>query len=671
MLGIGAVVASSCALAADDTADFFDLSLSQLLDVKITSVSKRSEAVSNAAAAVFVITAEDIRRSGVTTIPDALRLAPGIQVANIDGNKWAVSARGFNALYANKLLVLMDGRTVYSPLFSGTFWDAQDTVLRDIERIEVVRGPGATLWGSNAVNGVINIITRSARDTEGSQVTAGAGNQENGHLSLRHGGGIGERGSYRIYGKHVDRDNNDYADLGVDADDVWQQTRFGFRSDIDVADNGALTLQGDAFRGEFGENVVYDPDGPAFTPLTNNTWMRGHNLLGRWSQVRDSGDELTVQSFYDRNRRGWSILTIDRYTVDLDVDYRTRRFAGHDLLFGVGYRRMSDGFDVTPQLSVDPTARTYNLLSAYVQDDIELAPDRLRLILGIKAERNDYSGTEYQPNIRLIWTPNERFSAWGSIARAVRIPGRVEHDARVLLDAFPADRLTPVPIHVYAQGSPEFVSEELSAYELGVKWQMNDTLSLDIATFYNDYDSLRSISADPARCEPAGDLPACVFNPATTSINVDGIVGNDNSATAAGIEIAADWRLYDTLRLQGTYSLLDQSTSHDPDGRTLAEPGTVDPRHQASLRASFNPVPSVDLDLWLRYTDTVEYDRSVIDAYTAVDARLSWRPRAQLEVALVGRNLQSSSQVQFESEASSTPLTSIRRSAHLQISVSF
>lgn len=647
------------------TQDLFELSLGELLDLQVTSVSKRPRAVSKAAAAVFVITSDDIRRSGATTIPDALRLAPGLQVANIDGNKWAISARGFNALYANKLLVLIDGRTVYSPIFSGTFWDSQDTVLQDIERIEVVRGPGATLWGSNAVNGVINIITRSSSDTGGTLMEAGWGNQERGFGSFRHGGTVGERGTYRVYGKYFERDNNEQVGAELPADDGWRQERIGFRTDWQLSDRSSITFQGDAFEGDSGENAATAGGaGEDVGVLAVGDGFRGHNLLGRWNYAAHSGDELSVQAFYDSSR-----ANIDRYTLDLDVDYRTQRFVSHDLLLGVGYRHLSDDFVLTPRFSVDPASRETRLLSLFVQDDVALVPDEWVLTLGMKLERNDFTGTEYQPNLRLMWTPDQRTSVWGSVARAVRIPGRAEADGRALLDVSTLEGVG-LPLLFYAQGSQDFESEELIAYEAGLKQEIGANLALDIAVFYNVYDKLRSLSVRDPVCSPGGDLPLCLFDPSTTAVVADGILSNGVSAETRGIEVATDWRPDPKWKLKASYSYLHESIG-EPAGRNLAVSSGVDPRHQASLRASFNPRSNFDMDLWLRYTDTVRYNNAEIKAYTAVDARVAWRPHKRTELALVGRNLQTQSQAQFESEDTNEPLTALIRSVHLQLTLNF
>ena len=664
---------------ADVPDDVFELSLAELLSIEVTSVSKRAQRLSDAAAAVFVITADDIRRSGVTTIPDSLRLAPGVQVANINANSWAITSRGFNARYANKLLVLIDGRTVYSPLFTGTFWDSQDTVLEDIERIEVVRGPGATLWGSNAVNGVINIITRSAADTQGNLLSAGAGNQERGFASFRHGGAIGENGAYRIYAKAFDRKENEFADTGSPSDDAWDQARIGFRVDLPESEHGSLTIQGDYVTGESQENIRARFEIAGVPPIPEvDPELEAFNLLGRWSHQFESGDEITIQGYYDSNEREFRNVGTDRYTLDLDIDYRTQRFDRHDLLLGAGYRYISDDLRSTDRIRAIPPSRSYELASAFVQDDIALVPDALTLTLGVKFEHNDFTGMEYQPNARISWRPDERYSFWASAARAVRIPGRADHDGRVAAIFFPQGAMVPgigiplpLPGVVYAVGSPDFESEELMAYEIGFRYQATSEVSFDVAGFYNDYDSLRSVSFGDPFCEPEGTLTACLFSPQTTNLAIDAVANNDLAGSTSGVEIAANWDPAEHWRLQGNYSYLSQDLDDQAVDRSLVVSSGIDPEHQASLRISYDPNPHFDLDLWFRYTDTVQYPSTEIDAYTAVDARIAWRPRDAVELALVGRNLHDRAQTEFEDEGNANAVTSLLRSVYFQLTWQF
>jgi iron complex outermembrane receptor protein len=654
--------------------EFIDLSLGELLNLEVTSVSKKAQPVSQAAAAVFVITHEDIRRSGVTTIPEALRMVPGLQVAQVDANKWAISVRGFNRRFANKLLVLMDGRSLYTPLFSGVFWDVQDTMLEDIERIEVIRGPGATLWGANAVNGVINIITKSAADTQGGLLSAGAGDQERGFANLRYGDSIGDRGHYRFYTKYFDRDGNQAALTGQETADNWDQARAGFRLDLALDVHDDLTLQGDVYRGESGETVTDPTLIPPYREIINlDQDLSGFNVLARWNHRISAAEHFSLQTYFDRTHREMYVLDEDRDTFDIDFEYRSQRLDGHDLLVGLGYRRTADAIDHSARLQMEPDERDDELFSAFIQDDITLVPARWSLILGSKFEHNDYTGFEYQPNVRLLWTPDAQRSLWASVTRAVRTPGRADRDLRHLSRVVPpgaAENPTPLPLAVYAQGNNANDSEVLMAYEAGFKFQASAELGVDIAAFYNEYDDLRSHTQTGVTCEPAGTLPACLFNPLTTHLSVDALFGDAASASTHGVELAMDWRPDPRWRLQSAYAYLNLNVEVTGAAK-VGEFIGGNPMHQFSVRSWYNPRSDVDLDLWLRYVDETSYGAVLIDAYTELDARLAWRPNQHTELAVVGRNLFNDAHAEAYSELNDIPLIEIERSAHLQLRLDF
>ena len=658
----------------------FDLSLDELLSLEVTSVSKKTQSIAEAAAPVFVITNEDIRRSGVSTVPDALRMVPGVQVAQVDANKWAISARGFSGRFANKLLVMMDGRSLYTPLFSGVFWDVQDVMLEDVDRIEVIRGPGSTLWGANAVNGVINIITKSAAATQGTLLSARVGDHEHGAAGLRFGDRLGELGHYRVYANYFDRDGNRLADTGRDAGDAWYQGRIGFRADLTPDSDNRVTIQGDAYRGESGETMATPLLTPPYVEVADRDQpASGFNVLARWTRQVTDEDEFTLQTYFDRTRRTQHYLAEDRYTVDVDFDYRTQRFTGHDLLLGLGYRRTVDEIDNTDVISVIPDASAGELFSAFIQDDITLVPDRWSLILGSKFEHNDYTGFEYQPNVRLLWTPDERRSLWASATRSVRTPGRVDRHLRMLnsvLAPGTAINPAPFPLAVYIQADDDNGSEVMTSYEAGFKFQANRDLAIDVAIFHSEYDNLRSFSAGGARCQPAGILPGCLLDPATTALLADADFGAAGSGQAQGFELVADWRPQATWRLQAAYSYLDVDTD-SPDGVRVVEEAQRNPQHQLSLRAGFSPRPDVDVDFWLRHMDDFAVsqlaldDYVELDSYTELDMRIAWRPHEQAEIALVGRNLLDSQHVEFYSETSDLARVEIERSFHLQLRYRF
>ena len=456
-IAVGLVVASGSPSSSAGSEDpFFDLDLKEVLNLEITSVSRKPQTVSQAAAAVFVITADDIRRSGATTIADVLRMAPGIQVAQISSDAWAVSARGMDGRFTNKLLVLMDGRSVYTPTFSGVYWDVQDTVLADIERIEVVRGPGASLWGANAVNGVINIITKGAAATQGWMATAGAGDEEKGFATLRYGGRLGEIGNWRAYAKGLERDGSTIATSGAPGDDDWHQYRAGFRSDFSVGARDAFTVQGDYYDGHSGESSVLNTLQPPFNRLLGTTQkLSGWNLLARWQREMSASDSFTLQAYVDHTRRDWPArLKDERDTYDLDFQYRTRRLEGHDLVMGAGYRLSRDNLppsfsgvpaDTIPFAFFSPTSASRELISAFIQDDITVAADKLVLTLGSKFEHNDDTGLEIQPNARVLWRPIETATVWGSVARAVRTPSRADSGGVINLTVVPPSRRVTPP----------------------------------------------------------------------------------------------------------------------------------------------------------------------------------------------------------------------------------
>ncbi len=676
-LSSGAAI-SATAQPSDDA--LFDMSLSELLTLQVTTASKKAEPLSQTAAAVFVITQEDLRRSGVTTVPEALRMAPGVQVARIDANKWAISARGFNGRFANKLLVMIDGRSVYTPLFSGVYWDSQSPMLEDIERIEVIRGPGATLWGANAVNGVINIITKSSADTQGGLLTASAGTEERAAGALRWGGTVGEIGHYRVYGLGYDRDGTLDAAAHSDNADDWNGVKSGFRADLTPTGRDEVALTGNLYRGRNGESVydLSNLSAPS-TIVDKTTEVTNVDLLGQWTRHLSDTDDFTFKSYYDHTERDWARIGEDRDTFDSELEYRTQQFARQDLIAGIGYRYTSDRLANTELVALLPDADTLNLFSAFVQDDIRLVPERLTLTLGSKLEHNDITGFEVQPNARLLWTPTKTQSIWASVARAVRTPGRGELDAVVRRGVLAAGtELNPssVPVEVVVYGNSYLESESLIAYETGYKWQVDRSLSLDLSVFYNDYQSLRSATLGDLSCNPTGTYPYCLFSSSSSLISLvkQGELGNESSGHSTGAELAADWHPRPNWRLQGAYSYLDAEIAETSVNRSVDDPRSS-PANQLSLRSWFNPRADVDLDLWLRYTDESQVESLLgtvtIDPYWELDARLAWRPTPKLELALVGQNLLNDAHVEGYSELGDIPLTSLERSVYFKMSLSF
>lgn len=646
------LILASCPAAAVETPtppsppDLADMPLDQLLGVEVTSVTKRPVRISDSAAAVFVITQEDIRRSGATTIPEALRMVPGLQVSRVDRNKWAISARGFNDTIANKLLVLMDGRSVYTPVFSGVWWDTVDTMLEDIERIEVIRGPGASLWGANAVNGVINIITKSAKDTTGGVLSAAGGTLENGAVGLRYGGRLGEAADYRIYGKYFDRDA--YKDThGADAGDDWRSGRGGFRIDSRLTSNDSLTLQGDLFRGDNGGAPIadYSLTPPYRFDISGDNHVSGADILSRWAHRFADGSNLALQLYYDRNERH-SPAEGSRFIIDIvDADLQHDFWIGehHHLTWGGGYRFLHHDTSNTFTTGLVPDTRSDHLFSAFVQDEVKLLPDTLRLTLGSKLEHKNTVGFQIQPTGRLLWTPDSRNSLWAAVSRAVRMPSWVEQDLVYNFQVVPPHRPdSPFPTVVSLNGTRQFHSESVIAYELGYRSELHPRLSLDLALYYNDYKSLESI--EPLPCFPAAGYIECPYT-----------FGNKLSGHTLGAELSVSWTPLDRWHLQGGYTHQRMYLKTKPGsgyGDAAKDEGN-NPQNQFFIRSSVELAARTRFDLGLRYVGA--QPGQDLEGYFTFDAQLSWKPVRELELSLAGRNLSQEYHREWTSGLAVTP----------------
>jgi iron complex outermembrane recepter protein len=590
-------------------ADLKKLSIEELMDIDVTSVSRRTERLNQAAAAIVVITQEEIRRTGVTSLPEALRLVNSLHVARQNQRTWAISARGFNIPTANKMLVLIDGRSVYTPLFSGVFWDVQDTLLEDVERIEVIRGPGATLWGANAVNGIINIITKRAADTQGGLVTAGAGNEEKGFGGVRYGGPLGETGHYRAYGKYFNRDSMVLVN-GSDARDPMWMGQGGFRADWKTAgpDGGdSFTFQGDAYTGRIGEIIRDD------------TNVDGGNLLGRWSRTFSEESDLELQVYWDRTHR-YIPDSFEEHLDIMDLDFQHRLPLGgrHDLVWGFGYRHHADRVENSRSLAFLPARKDFDLFSLFAQDEVSLLDDRLALTVGTKLEHNDSTGLEIQPSVHAAWKASERRTLWASVSRAVRTPTRIDEDFVIFLPDG----------QVFVQESPGFESEEVLAWELGYRIQPHPELLVDVAAFYNVYDNLRSQEPPVGRPFPI-------------------TLANKLEAETWGVELRSNLQPVQGWRLQVAYAWLDKDLQLDPDSRdpTRGVGEGNDPEHRFTLRSSHDLPAGLELDGWLRYVD--ELPSPAVDSYTELDLRLGWRASESIDLSLVGQNLLNESHAEF------------------------
>lgn len=646
----------------EETPDLTELSLEQLMNTPVTSVARQAQPLAQSPAAIFVITQEDFRRSGATTIPEALRMVPGLQVARLDANKWAISARGFNGRFANKLLVLMDGRTVYTPLFSGVYWDVQDTMIEDIDRIEVIRGPGATLWGANAVNGVINIITKRAKDTQGGLAVAGAGTFEQGFTGLRYGTKLGENTHIRGYGRFFARADQ-VTPSGDPATDHWHNARGGFRMDHTASSKDTMTLQGDYYNGVYHDRVVSPTLTTPFSQTTDEqTQITGGNLIARWTRSLSADSGFTVQGYYDRSERYSPRLGEARDIADLDFQHHFGLGTANRIIWGLGYRFTNDHLTNSSTISFRPTSRVINIVSGFVQDEIAMVPEKLSATIGTKVEHNDFTGVVVQPNGRLRWTPNERQTLWASVSRAIRIPSRAEDDARINQTTAPPSAASfGLPALAAAFGDRGYGNEKLLAYELGYRHQLTDKLSVDIASFYNNYKDLRTLERGTAGIETS-PTPVHVLVPFTAS--------NKLRAETYGVEVSTEWRPIDWWRLQASYTYLEMRLYTDQSTDPTAGAATGEnPTHQASLRSLMNPVKSVDVDLWGRYVDRLS--GLAIPSYLTLDARLGWRPTSDLEVSLVGQNLLDTHHPEFSQSIVSTTPTEVQRSVYGKVTMKF
>jgi iron complex outermembrane receptor protein len=619
---------TSAQILADSTAPIDalkKLSIDELLNVEVTTVSRRPEKLLQAPAAIQLITRDDIRRSAATNLASALRLANNLDVAQENGHEWVISARGFSSDVGNKLLVMVDGRSVYTPLFSGVFWDRQDYVLEDIDRIEIVSGPGGALWGANAVNGVINITTRSARDTQGLYVSGGGGNQL-GQAEIRYGDSLSSGTAFRVYGKFFDQDRG-ALETGGAARDGWRKAQTGFRIDGGESGGDTWTVQGDAYRIE--EQIQSGGDGT----------VSGGNVLGRWSRAISDSSDMSLQFYYDRTHLTLPVPAIffspagtlrdDLDTYDLDFQHRLGIGDRHVVVWGAGVRYSHDVVENSPGIAFFPTELDQALYSVFVQDEIALR-DSLALTLGTKVEHTDYTGFEFEPNIRLRWDVTDKHSVWGAVSRAVRTPSRIDRDI-----AQPA----PGFLFVVLAGGEEFDSEKLLAYELGFRGQIGEKASAALSTFYNEYDDIRSTSLSPP--DPVFGLPFPLF----FENNVEG--------DTWGFELSTDVQLTEAWRLHAAYRLLQADLRVKPGefdfNNALNE--TSDPQQQAQVRSSVDLPNDVQLDAGLRWVDNrIANDAGVprlVPQYTELDLRIAWRVNAGLELSIAGQNLLHGEHVEY------------------------
>jgi iron complex outermembrane receptor protein len=629
--------------------DLGSLDIEDLARVRVTSVGRKPEALGQAPAAIFVITRDEIRRSGAASMPEALRLAPGLQVARVGSRDWAITSRGFNERSSNKLLVLIDGRAVYSPVFAGVHWDAQDIPLDDVERIEVILGPGATLWGSNAVNGVINVITRSALDTPGGLIDVDVGTETRVAATARQGVRLGPGAMVRGFARYTNFAPSDLPD-GTEATDDWQLGHAGLRLDSGTGGKDRVTFEADGYVGSGAEAFVLPQSTPPFTGLVREDLdIHGGNVLGRWSRALSASSDVTVQAYFDHwVRKEPAFLGRMRVNVlDLDAQHHVRLGRRQDIVWGLGYRRNTDEITGSYTISFVPASRGTDLVTAFLQDDIALTAASWRLTLGSKLEHNEFTGWEVQPNVRLRWLPTTHHTLWGAVSRAVRIPSRVDADLVEVGSVRPG---TP-PLIVTASGNEGFDSERLIAYELGYRASPSPRVAMDVSLFYNDYDRLRTFDA----------LPPLVTD---SALVVPLTLGNNARGRTYGGTAALNWRPLRSLRLDASYTYLSMRIDTLPGvvGATSDTRPDFNPSHQADARAALSLSDQVEMDAAIRYVSRI-YD---VPEYLQGDLRLAWRPRPELELAIVGKDLFSPRHVEFASPSFSPETHAIPRRGLLQ-----
>ena len=574
------------------------MSVEELMNIEVTSVSRRPEKVSETASAVQVITSDDIRRSGATSLPELLRLASNLHVAQVNSSQYAISARGFNNTAANKMLVLIDGRSVYTPIHAGVFWDTQNILLEDIDRIEVISGSGATLWGANAVNGVISVKTKDALATQGLLVETGGGRQLRGFMNVRYGGQFSTNGNYRVYGKVFNR-NRTLLSNGRDPGNDWKLGQTGMRLDWHKSRSDVFTLQGDLYDGAYNSLTTQEPD------------IKGGNLLARWSHIFSDQSDMSLQFYYDRTHRNVPQgLAEDLSTYDVDFQQRFQLGKRNEFIWGLGFRQFHDNVRNVATLAFLPAQVTHRRFSGFLQDEIAVIKDRVNLTIGTKISHNDYTGVEVQPSVRAAWKIDQRQMAWGAISRAVRTPSRLDRELFI-----------PAKPPFLVAGGPNFQSEVSLGYELGYRSHPHDRVSLSVATFYNNYSKLRSLE----QVKPPAFFPM--------------VIGNGLKGESYGVELSADYYVTNRWRLRG--GLTEMRINIRPDvtstDRTNGSGESHDPNRHLLLRSFFEPIRGLQFDSAFRYVSKIANQQ--LPGYAELDLRLSWQPKSSLEFSVVGQNL--------------------------------
>ena len=623
------------------------LSLAELGNVEVTTTSKKPEKVWNTPAAIYVLTQEDIRRSGAMSIPEVLRLVPGVEVSRINSNIWSVGIRGFGSAFSKSVLVLIDGRSVYTPLFAGVDWNKQNVMLEDVERIEVIRGPGGTIWGSNAVNGVINIITKNAKDTRGSYASTSSGNLSQSESGARYGARHGNNLDYRAYAMGFGRMPEFHSD--GDNYDAWQLGQAGFRTDSRLTDRDTLTVQGDLYKGKVGQQVgigSYSP--PAQLNVDGIEDVSGGNLLGRWRRELGNTSDLQVQAYYDRTYRLGPQVGETRNTFDLDLIHHFVFQQRNEIVWGLGARwSPSDIIQTVPTVNFSPHHQNDNIYSAFVQDQIAIVQNKLWLTLGSKFEHNIFTGWENEPSGRVLWTPTSHQTLWAAVTRAVRTPSRIDEDLQ--LTGFVS---TPPPIYVCVCDNAKFVSETLLGYEAGYRKLVSSRFYVDIAAFHNKYNDLTSFG-DPTISFTTTPPPLAIL---VSLPFANGIMGS-----TSGGEVSPEWKATHWMEMKATYSYvtlnLQDKPTHTKTSYVSMYEGSS-PHNEATAQILFNLPKGFEFDPTYRYVGALP--ALGVNAYHTADARLGWHFAKKFDLSITGQNL-------FQPRHAESGPVLVQRSAYAQL----
>ena len=662
--GVVLLLAASWAISAgaqNPPEDLSKLSVEDLMNVEVTSVSKKEQKVSQTAAAIFVITQEDIRRSGANNIPDLLRMVPGVNVAQINSNIWAISVRGFDGEFSNKLLVMLDGRIVYLPTFSGTFWDVLDVPLEDIERIEVIRGPGGATWGANAVDGVINIITSKASESRGGMVVAGAGNLDQGFGTLQYGGAAGKSTDYRVFAKYFNQDHLPGLS-GGNGGDGWHVLRGGFRIDSKLSAKDDLAVTGDIYSSRSGDisGTVNSIASPAVQAEFNESNATGGYIQADWIHRQSERSDTSLQVSFDRYRRN-DALREARNTLDLDFAHHFRWGSRQDVVWGVGYRYSSSTTDGNLIFSLNPADLNTQLFSAFAQDEVALIPERLSLIAGAKIEHNYFTGFGVMPTLRATWALHQQQTVWAAISRSLRTPSEIDTASQLTVNGFVPPGGPPVLIRIV--GNPAFQDEHELNYEAGYRIQLQDRLSVNLTAYYNSYSQLQTSEPEPTFSETDPPPPHIVM-----PLKYENLMRGETH----GIEAFATWKVTSRWTLAPAYAFEGIHLHLDPssqDTMSVAADQGSSPRQWARLGSHVALLHGLAWDVSANFVGRLA--NPAVASYTRIDSQISWHLREHLSASLVGQNLAQDHHIEFLSTGGTGFSSYMKRSGYAKLTWRF